>query len=178
MKELCHNYPGEFWTPLDCAVDQKHLATAQILLKNLRAISDLPGNKSQTALHLAAKSLWPTGVKLLLEHGAEANSTTFERQTPLHWAMMKYNPQGLSDLMEMIHLLLDAGTDVNARDLYGMSPLSYVQGTDVKISRFLRDCGARDLADSRLIRNVRLGNITEVRGLLDMGANVNTLCNE
>jgi ankyrin repeat protein len=171
-------YPEEFWTALECAVDQTHLATVQILLQNLEITSTLPGNKLQTALHLAAKSLWPTGVKILLEHGAEANSTTFERQTPLHWAMMKYTPQNQGNLIEVIHLLLGAGTDVNARDVYGKSPLSYIQGTDIKVSRFLRGRGAIDMPDSQIIQNIRMGIIPKVRELLSMGVDVNTLCYE
>lgn len=70
-------------------------------------------------LHLAAAFAGPDAVKLLLEHGAHAHQRSHnpQRNQPLHAAI------ALSNSMETICLLLEAGADVNATQAGGFTPL-------------------------------------------------------
>lgn len=54
--------------------------------------------------------------KLLLEHGAKVNHAQKHGDTALHWAVSDRNP-------ELIHMLIAAGADVNAKTSKGYTPM-------------------------------------------------------
>ena len=115
-------------------------------------------------------------VKLLLEHGADVNVIFSNNETALHWAIGNYHPEiamillgsknihvSDSDLLiassdgyiEIVRLLLEKGTDVNAKDALGNTALMRArEGT---------------VSD----KDVGKGHIEVVKLLLDKGANVN-----
>jgi ankyrin repeat protein len=94
--------------------------------------------KGWTPLHKAASWCRFECVKLLLENGAKINVCTRAANTPLHLAaqnvqkiyhqrILKDNQlkdqQIIRENLQIIKLLLDAGSDVNARNYLGRTPL-------------------------------------------------------
>jgi len=85
------------------------------------------GHDNYTALHAAALSGCVDIVRLLIDHGnrinptANVNSKTTSTDTPLHYAvsMLPFN-------LDIIKLLVAAGSDVNLVDAYGDTPLQSV----------------------------------------------------
>jgi ankyrin repeat protein len=80
-----------------------------------------------TALHLAAAGYRVEIVKLLLDAGADPNSTRNHRHgSPLHYAADGYINGPAWDAkrqVKTIRCLLDAGADINAQDKNGAAPL-------------------------------------------------------
>ena len=100
------------------------------------------GKEGRTPLHLSAIHSYDVSViEALIEFGADVNARDDSGSTPLHWAtidgvrpeMMVYYdmndaihvspPDGY--LRARIDVLLDAGANVNARDIDGSTPLHY-----------------------------------------------------
>lgn len=72
---------------------------------------------NRTALHYAAEK--DEGcVELLLEYGALPNALDGNKDTPLHWAAFKDNP-------ECVRALLESGACPNVRDYNNDTPLSW-----------------------------------------------------
>ncbi|XP_070175830.1 uncharacterized protein [Littorina saxatilis] len=61
-------------------------------------------------------------VELLLKHNAVIDEIARWNQTALHWACQCKSPTASADITR---LLLDAGADVNAQDMWGMTPLHF-----------------------------------------------------
>ncbi len=92
----------------------------------------------RTALHWAAFRHQPKEVlSMLVEAGADLTKTDIDWDTPLHKALCDY---------DATQFLLEAGSDVNAPDRFGMTPLMQVLswGTEgeMAIIRLLLDHGA------------------------------------
>ena len=91
-----------------------------------------------TALHFAAFFAQPETTRLLVEHGADVHavSTTFGNVTPLHSA-------AAGGSAEIVHVLLAAGADANARQNGGFTALhAAAQNGDAAMVRDLLDHGA------------------------------------
>ena len=91
-----------------------------------------------TALHFAAFFAQPVAAQLLVDHGADVHavSPTFGNVTPLHSA-------AAGGSAEIVHLLLDAGADPNARQNGGFTALqAAAQNGDAVMARDLLDHGA------------------------------------
>ncbi len=73
---------------------------------------------SKTALHFAAAGGHLGVVRLLLDRGADVNSTTMRGETPLHLAATEGNAA-------CAKLLLERGADVHASVTAGSTPLYY-----------------------------------------------------
>lgn len=98
-------------------------------------------------------------VKLLLEHGADANRGREESgETPLHHAIAG---GGYIDISALIRLLLQHGADPNAATIPGV--ISY---------NFWRD--ARTRGETPLHRAAAYGSLETIRVLLDAGASRQT----
>jgi ankyrin repeat protein len=95
-----------------------------------------------TALHFAAFFTQPETARLLADHGADVHavSPTFGSVTPLHSA-------AAGGSTEIVHLLLAAGADPNARQNLGFTALhAAAQNGDAAMARDLLDHGAVDSA--------------------------------
>jgi uncharacterized protein len=83
-----------------------------VMIGNLLKAGDDPNavisEMGDTALMLAARTGKPDAVKVLLEHGADANKKNAEGQTPLMWAVAERNAAAAK-------VLIDHGADVNAQ---------------------------------------------------------------
>lgn len=91
-----------------------------------------------TALHFAAFFAQPETARVLVDHGADVHtvSSTFGNVTPLHSA-------AAGGSAEIVHLLLVAGADANARQNGGFTALhAAAQNGDVAMAQDLLDHGA------------------------------------
>lgn len=91
---------------------------------------------NRTALHYAAEK--DEGcVELLLEYGAQPNALDGNKDTPLHWAAFKDNP-------ECVRALLESGAHPNTRDYNNDTPLSWAaMKGNLESVRVLLDYGAQ-----------------------------------
>lgn len=77
------------------------------------------GERSRFPLRAACAHNRPAIVRLLLELGADVNSTSLEGTTALHWVCHTGN-------LPVAHILLDHGADVEARNQQASTPLHYL----------------------------------------------------
>ena len=81
----------------------------------------------QTAFHRAALSGDVTTIKLLVEHGADANITSANGTTPLmaaagiNWTVAQTFDEGPEALLEAVKLAHALGNDVNAQNTLGLA---------------------------------------------------------
>lgn len=117
--------------------------TLHDLLHDDPSILDARSPDDATALHFAAFFAQPETTRLLVDHGADVHavSPTFGNVTPLHSA-------AAGGSAKIVHVLLGAGADPNARQNGGFTALhAAAQNGDAAMTRDLLDHGAdRDAA--------------------------------
>ncbi len=112
--------------------------TLHDLLHEDPSLVDARSPDDATALHFAAFFAQPETASLLVDHGADVHtvSTTFGNVTPLHSA-------AAGGSAEIVHLVLAAGADANARQNGGFTALhAAAQNGDAAMTRDLLDHGA------------------------------------
>lgn len=139
--------------------------------------------KGETPIILATKSKQAEAVRLLIQKGVEVNvaSTSYNivRNGPV--ALVKLTPlhrAAASGSLEMIHALLKAGADVNARDIRGVTPLIFAVATDYSSPRVIQallqngaDVNARDkTGETALDWAEKFGNPQVIAALNQAGA--------
>ncbi|KAM8897908.1 ankyrin repeat domain-containing protein 53 isoform 2-T2 [Spinachia spinachia] len=154
------------------------LAAVQLLVESGRgriACSDLQG-RQPVHMVLSPRSSPNTSACLayLLEHGADANATTYSGTTPLHLAATE-------GLLECTETLTRAGADVLARDSVGHTPLDAARILcHRKVARYLKSCAwqtekRKEMQERKLVQ-------TLYSDLVDMvklnGLNKKTLVDE
>ena len=143
-------------------------------------LNNIKDTNGETPLYLACENSHTELVKLLLEHGADANIKSEYGYTPLYRACDKDNT-------EVVKLLLEHGADVNSKDNYGNTLLySACKNNNTELAKLLLEYGAdvnnKNKYGGTLLYWACLKNNTElVKLLLDYGAwkdlNVNNLPN-
>lgn len=106
-------------TPLKIAADKGAAATVTLLLNKGSDVNGMSGGES--ALHSAALRGHLDVIRVLLEHGANANQKGWQDISPLFRAVV-------SGKVESIELLLAYGADINARmkpNVVGQTPLMW-----------------------------------------------------
>lgn len=135
-----------------------------------------------TALHYAAGNRHVPMIRLLLERGAKVDAAgnfsnqvkhgkiALERITPLMLAVT-YGP------VDAVQALIDAGANVNARDIRGMTPLMFAvasESQDPAVVKLLlakgAETGVRSLAGETALDWARKFNSAPVLALLGGGA--------
>ena len=114
-------------------------------------------------------------VRALLDRQVDANSTSVDGTTALHWAAERGS-------LESVMLLLDRGANVRAENRYGVTPLraACVQGS-VAVVDVLLAAGAdvnaarEESGDTPLMLAARSGHADVVRALLARGAMVDAV---
>ncbi|MBN8680859.1 MAG: ankyrin repeat domain-containing protein [Chitinophagales bacterium] len=79
-------------------------------------------NEGKTLLHGALGNNQYATIDYLLQQKADVNATTAQGMTPFHLAAAMRGPKGLA----VIQKLMAAGANINAKDTWGRTPLSYV----------------------------------------------------
>ena len=139
-----------------------------------------------TPLHWAAIAGWPEATEALIQAGADINLQDLQHdRTPLHWVI--YNAPASSQI-EMMHLLLDAGADVNLASYGGVTPLMaairerFLIGLAEQVTLLL-EAGADpdlqdDFGDAALHYAVRESKKEAVELLIEHGASLDIKNNQ
>ncbi|KAL1694064.1 ankyrin repeat-containing domain protein, partial [Schizophyllum commune] len=114
------------WAPICLAAIHGPLSMVRLLIDNGADIDHGQGIGNMAAIHAAAAVGYVSIVRLLVEHGARVNDVLDGRWTALHLAAMADHT---------IHVLLDAGADLNAETEEGWKPIDVA--LDRKIRRLL-----------------------------------------
>lgn len=104
--------------PLFEAIKSKHYDVVDALLCAGANVDAQESTTGYSALHYAVKSEKIALVRVLLKHGASPNHADLMQQTPLHWAIQLSKNQ-TNRSMRVERLLLQAGADINASDIFG-----------------------------------------------------------
>lgn len=126
------------------------------------------GQRSYTALHLAARCGSRSMVSDILRNGVDVNARDFRGQTPLHWTT---TPTGRIEIAE---LLLQSGVDVEARDKWWLTALDYaVSHNSTLLAKLLSDHGANPGVRDKVLNSPRQAaaaakdSTAEVVGMFD-----------
>jgi ankyrin repeat protein len=127
---------GRGRSPLEYAVNHKHLNIIQYLLK-IGAIKN-SGNSKIAPLHHAANRGYVNGIHALINAGANKNVRSgYNGSTPLHIAINR-------NKLNVVRTLLNAGANKNSRTTDGNSPLHIaVHRKYIEIVRALLNAGAK-----------------------------------
>jgi hypothetical protein len=161
-------------TPMHIASEYQQLKMVQVLLKH-HADVHTGDSDAWTPLHYASRSRNPKAeiTRLLLEHGADANSKTDLGMTPL--CLLSHSNGNL----EVAEMLLKHGADPNIRSNYGENSLYVAFLRHLGLVQLLlthgADPNARDFYGQTLLHVAsRLGDLKTVQGLLELGVDVNS----
>lgn len=126
-------------TALIVASGKGNLAVVRVLLAAEADPNMCMATTGQTALHKAIKNGHPEVVELLLTNGADFNSSTRHRETPLIVAVRDCQ----SNQAEILATLLSRKVQLDSRDKTGMTALHYaVQHGDMELVELLIKHGA------------------------------------
>ncbi|KAL1727968.1 ankyrin repeat-containing domain protein, partial [Schizophyllum commune] len=136
------------WAPICLASFHGHLSMVRLLIENGADIDHGQGLGNMAAIHAAAAVGHPSIVRVLVEHGARVTDVLDGRWTALHLAAMArrdcymaHSTRHISfrtapkTWKEIIHVLLDAGADLDAETEEGWKPIDVA--TDRRIRRLL-----------------------------------------
>ncbi|RBR27186.1 uncharacterized protein FIESC28_00049 [Fusarium coffeatum] len=120
------------------------------LLLNAKCRVDWADMDGETALHKASWCQCIESVSLLLAAGASATCQNFFGETSLH-RLTSSTTNNNGDAKRIIEMLVLAGTDLEARDLYGSTPvLNSLEPVNISVLAYLLDLGCSlSLSNSR-----------------------------
>lgn len=110
-------------TPLITAASEGHVAMAEVLLQFGANVNTVETRDNSTALHVAVRFGHGDFAKCLLAHGADVAIVDVWGKTPL------FNAATKSDI-DLLRMLINAGSDVNHASKTGETPLFVVVGGD------------------------------------------------
>ncbi len=122
---------------LAIATASVNIPMATLLLSKGANINAKGGVKDNSALHHKSKNGDVKMVNYLLAHKADPNSRNYKKETPLHFAPSKIIAESL----------IKAGTQINAQDSHGKSPLMSAleikTGKGKELANYLIEQGAK-----------------------------------
>lgn len=137
-KKLLESYSSDGWTVLHLAAFFGHPElAAQLLERGAEVNSRSTNSMKNTPLHAAVAGRKAAVVRVLLEHGADANAQQEGGWTALHGAAQ-------SGDREIVELLLAGGANANARAQNNQSPLdmALTKGHE-EVAALLEQIGAK-----------------------------------
>lgn len=121
LSELVHICDNDGNTLLHHASACGNLRVAETLLAN-GSLVDARNHEGLTPLHAGVNSASLNVVDYLLASGADVGAKTWKtKRTPLH--LVFYNDDVSVDQLGILELLIAAGSDINAPDAFGCTPL-------------------------------------------------------
>ena len=125
-------------SPLTLAAHYGHVAVFRLLLDHHADVNFESSTGSTALRHVILvdkfKSHRSQIVRLLLEHGANANARDHARRTPLH--LVSQRP----DLIEVLRILLEHGADLDVEDKDGKTPLQLsLEDGHAEVTRLLSE---------------------------------------
>ena len=169
----CASYP-----PLLKAAYDGDVAGVQDLIKEGRDVNMKVGRLDETALIVASGQGHLDTVKYLLDHGADVNQHTRNRESALIRATWGCH-------RDVAKLLIANGADVNIQNQdYGMTPLMFaVECGDIEMSKYLIQLGADVTIENKsgispLKTAVWQNNAKLAEILIDAGIDINVEQNE
>jgi ankyrin repeat protein len=185
-------------TPLHYAFKNKHYELAELLIEHGVDVNLSVNERGDTALHSAVRNSNLRIVELIMAKGADVAVRNDDGQTALDIAMDRGRRKIVSLLAKnrsaaaSIHLaafigdqsrvqdLIESGTDINAQDQSGMTPLlRAISGRQVQLAKLLVENGADISVGNRwgqapLIYALWNRDPGMVQWLLEKGADTNT----
>src|SRR6266702_3108630 len=128
---------------------QEHgVCVAQLLLE--RGVDVNAQRKDKwTPLHVASRNGNPGIIRLLLDHGANANTVSENGDNPLHKVCGNSEDKSQEDGVHIVRLLLERGVDVNAQPKHKWTPLHFASYYGkLETVRLLLDHGAAVSAET------------------------------
>ncbi len=153
------------YTPLDAAVS----LADDVYIDTIQHLRDHGGKGSTLPAAIVAGDV--VTARRLLTRGADPNTPSHNRWTPLQWAAFdgRYNA-------DIVQFLLDAGANVHGRDALGATPLHYVGSAEFArvLIRHGAEVEARDQSgQTPLHYAAHRGDLEVIRVLLQSGAKIN-----
>ncbi|KAL9038606.1 MAG: hypothetical protein Q9180_003033 [Flavoplaca navasiana] len=159
-------------SPLICAAQSGHAEAIHALLERGANVNFFYKDLGTPLFGIVLEFLAPKLVETLLEFGADPNIPSVHGSLPLHIVAEKND-----DDVEVARILLDSGSDVNAQDRQGQTPLqTAATANNICHMRLFLDHHAdidakSDDMGTALSSAVRHRNVDAVALLLERGAN-------
>lgn len=112
------------YSPLHVYAQHGHEELIRLAIENA-AFIHRKDSKGQSALYYAAKADKEAACELLLSLGAEANTLTLEKDSPIHWA----SRNGNSSLAKK---LIVAGSHAHGENDHGETPVTLAKSDDMR----------------------------------------------
>ncbi len=137
--DLINAYAPDGFQPLGLAAFFGHTSIAEFLLSKGAMVNSPSQNRMHVMpLHSAIANRRTEIIKLLLDHGADVNTTQADDFTPLHEAAQ-------NEMLEVSQWLLDRGAKVNAKLADGKTPLALaIEYKHDEVAELLRKYGATE----------------------------------
>jgi uncharacterized protein len=163
-------------TALHRATRQGSTECCKLLLEHEYALLEAKDTAGRTALHHAAETGQLDNVQLLLQYGADVNTTDNRSVSPLVVASLQQH-------VSIAACLLEAGADVNAAAVDGNNVLiAAVESGSVALVQLLLDHGAdisatNNKGQNALFRAARAGHVALLGYLVQRGLSVHSTDN-
>lgn len=154
------DYEGR--SPLHVAIEDGHKKTAELLLTKAGKLGIFAAAALSRIDRLGA---------ILREDPVFADARDGHGRSPLHWAAKHGSPN-------VVELLLAEGSDVNARDKWGDTPLHVARTKEIAEALLTKgaDLMARGMVDRTPLHSAAsIGNLAVVKVLIARGADVNAV---